>query len=212
MRWALEVAGVRPDAAICDVACGPGADTETLSQERPNARIDAVDLQSHFIAAVRARDLRNVTAHQCDMLELPGQYDFIWCAGAAYIPGVERALTSWAGALRPGGAIAFSEPCHPGETLSKVAREFWGASYTPASLAGIEKRIDDAGFRTLAQRWVIGAPWAAYYDPMQSRIDHLRQAADKGLTEILDAEQRDIDRWKQAPNEIAYSLHVVVPK
>ena len=48
VRWALSVTG--PAARVCDVACGPGADTVVLAEALPDARIDAMDAQAHFVA------------------------------------------------------------------------------------------------------------------------------------------------------------------
>ena len=40
-----------------------------------------------------------------------GPFDLIWCAGAVYFEGITECLQAWAPALKPGGAVAFSEVC-----------------------------------------------------------------------------------------------------
>ena len=43
VHWALYTAAVPEEARICDLACGPGADTRTLAKARPHARITGID-------------------------------------------------------------------------------------------------------------------------------------------------------------------------
>lgn len=214
--WALEVADVSEDARICDAACGPGADTMTLAEARPSARIDAVDKMPHFIEAAQTRCAghgRRVTFHNRSYTDLPGNYDFIWCAGAMYFEGFENLLSTWRHRLLPGGRIAFSEPVWVSEPPSPEAQAFWSTEGQPLEgLPSLNRRLGKAGWRTLGQRWLIDAPWEAYYTPMQARLDMLRASdPSDAVTTAIDEHQAEIDAWRAARSEIAYMLFVVAP-
>jgi trans-aconitate methyltransferase len=213
VRWALSVTG--PVAHVCDVACGPGADTDVLAGALPKARIDALDKQAHFVAAAQARCAAfgdRVRIRQGDMAALDGSYDLIWCAGALYFLGVSEGLRAWRSALTGAGYVAFSEPVWVDKAPPLEAREFWVEYPAITDRAGIEARVAAAGYKVLDVRRVIGDGWADYFDPMAARIATLRPGADVGLSEVLDQEARDIALWRAAPDHIAYDLFVVTPR
>jgi len=213
--WALDQVGLPPNARVVDAACGPGADLETLAKALPDAQIEGIDQVSHFVTAAQARVAAHhprVSARHGDMATLQGPYDLIWCAGALYLLGVTEGLRLWRPALSSGGAVAFSEPVMLSRTLSETAQKFWAEYPSITDMDGIAARVAQAGYRTCAKRVICGAAWAAYYDPMQVRIDALRgQAQTADLTEALDEAQQEIDLWRTAPDEIAYALLIVAP-
>lgn len=215
VHWALSVAGIGGAARVCDAACGPGADTVTLAQALPQASIDAVDMQAHFVQAARERMAgfgQRVQVRQGDMTSISGPYDLIWCAGALYFPGVTEGLRLWRGALAPGGRVAFSEPVLLGDAPSDVARAFWAGYPAITGLDGIGARVTAAGFRVMAHRMIVGAAWAEYFGPMRDRIAVLRQQApEPALAEALDENAKEIAQWEAVPDEIAYALMVVEP-
>ncbi len=213
VRWALSVTG--PAARVCDVACGPGADTVVLAEALPDARIDAMDAQAHFVAEAQRRCAEygdRVQVFQGDMATLDGPYDLIWCAGALYFLGVTEGLRGWRPALAAGGRVAFSEPVWVDENPVQEARDFWADYPAITDRAGIEARVVKAGFDVLAVRRIIGDSWANYFEPMRARIAALRPDADAELAEVLDQEAREIALWSAAPDHIAYDLFVVAPK
>lgn len=214
--WALDTAQTPENARILDAACGPGADTITLAEARPKARIDAIDLHAPFAKATRAvieRFSPRVQANTGDYSDLTGQYDLIWCAGAAYFKGIEAVLLGWRAHLVPGGAVAFSEPAWVGKTPGDTSRAFWEEYRAITDLPDLRARIDRAGWEVHGQRWIIGPAWAAYYEPMEARIADLgRDTSDPVLQGVLAEGAREIALWRAAPDEIAYMLFVVRPK
>ncbi len=215
VAWALGQVDLLAKARVCDAGCGPGADTVTLAELMPEARIDAVDKFAHFVDEAQQRVRRfgpRVQVRQGDMAALGAPYDLIWCAGALYFLGVTEGLLTWRTALAPGGTIVFSEPCLPDGPVSPAVRDFWAEYPQATDLAGIESRVTAAGFEVIATRQIVGAPWEAYYTPMQAKIDVLRAQADPALTEVLDECQREIDLWRAASDQVAYALLVVRPK
>lgn len=210
VHWALAL--IPPPARVAEVACGPGADLVALAEALPAARIEGSDITPHFVAAAQdatARFGARVTVRQGDLREVAGPVDLIWCAGAAYVVGLEAALAAWRPALAPGGAVAVSEPVLP-EGTGTVAASFWDG-FPVGDAASVTARICAAGFRPLHSRLVIGAAWEAYYAPMEVRIARLRPGASAELTAVLDDGAREARLWRQAPDEIAYLLTLAAP-
>jgi trans-aconitate methyltransferase len=213
--WALDRTGLRGAVEICDAGCGPGADLETLAETLPQARLAGIEAQAGFVQEAAARCGRfgtRVSVRQGDMAQPGGPFDLIWSAGALYFLGVTEGLKQWRTALKPGGWVAFSEPVLlPGPRPEAVA-EFWEEYPAITDLGGIIARVQAAGYRVHDHRVVIGAPWAAYYDPLRARITDLR-AADPSpdLSSVLDENAREIASWEAARDHIAYALLLVQP-
>ncbi len=212
VAWAAEIAGLAPDAAILDAGCGTGGDIEALLDAAPHGTVTAIDQEGSFIRAVRqdwAADDR-VWAEVGDMSDLKGEYDLIWSAGAVYFLGVTQALAAWRDALRPGGAVAFSHPCHFTATPSQQARGFW-EGFETTDAAGIDAQVRDAGYRTRATRKVANAGWETYYLGLGARAKQLRPGADAEMTKVLDAAEAEIAAWRAVKDETGYLISVVKP-
>jgi len=216
VHWALDQLGLTGAPDVLDAACGPGADLETLARALPDARITGMEQVPHFVDAARARIAPfgpRVTAKEADMSALDQTYDLIWCAGALYFLGVTQGLRGWRAALNPGGAVAFSEPVLLETPPSAAVTAFWEDYPQITDFAGITALVRAAGYNVQAHRMIVGAPWEAYYTPMQTRIDMLRkQAPEAVLTAALNENQLEMDRWRAAPDQIAYALLIVTPE
>ncbi|MCP5058844.1 MAG: class I SAM-dependent methyltransferase [bacterium] len=214
VAWAAGVVGLAPDAAICDAGCGPGADIEALLAAAPQGHVTAIEGHAPFVDDLRLRwgDHPRVTSRVGDMSRLQGPFDLIWCAGALYFLGVTEGLTAWTGALAPGGAVAFSEPCWFTATPSDAALAFWAEYPGVTDAEGIDARVRAAGYETLATRRVSDAGWEAYYSPMQARIAELRPDADAELRAELDLNVEEIAGWRATRAESGYLLSVVRPR
>ncbi len=223
VAWAAEIAGLRPDARICDAACGPGADIPALLFAAPEARLTGFDLHAPFVsdAATRfGRDDRvsirqgRLISKQGDDLPDPrdlGPFDLIWCAGAAYISGVTKCLTHWRGALADGGVIAFSDAVFLTDTPSDVVRKNWADYPDMTDRAGIQARIRAAGYDPIASRMLSNAAWEGYYGPMERRISALRPCADAPLAAVLDEAEAEAQTWRKHRDEFGYLLTVARP-
>ena len=211
--WAVKRVGVAQDGAICDVACGSGADIAQLLAACPKGHVTALDKQAHFIneAKLRVGDERRVTLRVGDMAKIGGPYDFIWCAGAVYFLGIAEALKLWKPALSAGGLIAFSEPCWWVQTPSPLAREQWAQYGAMSDEAGIAARVQAGGFETIATRRLDRRAWDGYYASLQARIDLLRADADQHLNTVLDESEAEIAVWQAHGDEFGYLLSVVRP-
>ena len=181
---ALELARPLPQAArVLDIGCGPGMQTLDLAELLPGAAITAIDNHPPFVAEANrhaaARGLSNrVTAQVGDMTALdfpPASFDLLWCEGAAYIMGVERALGTWRPLLRPGGRLALSEAIWLRDDPPEAVRRFWAEDY-PAmgDVQSCRDLVRRCGYELLGD-FVLpeDAWWDDYYTPMLARIEEL---------------------------------------
>lgn len=213
VAWAAQIANLRPDARIADVACGPGGDVGALLDAAPDGHVTALDKTAHFVGAVRdtwGQDSR-VTALRADMAAIANTYDMIWCAGAVYFLGVVPALTQWRKSLRKAGTIAFSEPSLFTDTPAQSTLEFWGDYPHITNADGIAAQVRDAGYKTLATGKLSDAAWEAYYTPLEARIETLKGQSDPALSAVIEETQQEIAGWRKARAETGYLLSVVTP-
>jgi SAM-dependent methyltransferase len=207
LRWALEVAGTPPDATVLDAGCGTGADLPVLSAAVPAGRVVAVDSAPAFIDRVRAR-FPGIDAHAGDMANPPGgPFDLIWSAGAVYHLGVAPALSGWVRHLRPAGRVAFSDLCWRSPAPPEAARAFFAAEGVhPTDAAGLEAQVAQAGWRVLGARWLGRAGWAAYYEPLERRLDGF-----SGNPNLIAAFRSEIALWRAHGRSYDYRVLVTAP-
>jgi len=213
VAWAVDVAGAGASARVCDVGCGPGDDFAALRAAMPQAEICGIDTHARFVEAANRRhvDDPKMQAEIYDMGALPDHprapFDGIWSAGALYFLGLEQGPRRMAQALRPGGWLAFSEPCFFTESPSQAAQDMWDG-YPTKEAGAIAKALEDQGFEVLGQRPVPDIAWEAYYQPMEARIAELRPSADAALTEMLDLCAQEAATWRGLRHETGYLLSV----
>ncbi len=210
--WALDLAALPEGAAICDAAAGPGADVPALLTV-PGARVLAFDKTAQFVTQMRDRFAfsKAVTVSEGDLAgiaDLPGApFDMIWCAGALYFLGLEDGLQVMRKALKPGGALAFSEPCYFVDDPGQAAQDFW-EGYPTRDAGGITAAVSAAGFEVLGARPVSDEGWEAYYRPVEARIAAMRAGADAPLTKMLDLCAQEARDWRAVKSETGYLLTV----
>lgn len=212
VAWALDLAGLPEGASICDAGAGPGGDVAALLAQ-PGARVLAFDATEAFVRQMRARFAGNdavtvCTADMAGIAALPqAPFDMIWCAGALYFLGLEPGLRVMREALKPGGVLAFSEPCFFAERPDTAARAFW-EGYPTRDTDGILSAVSAAGFEVLGSRKVPDAGWEAYYRPMEARIAGLRPGADARLSAMLDLCAAEAVAWRKVKDQTGYLLTV----
>jgi len=212
VHWALDGLEVGREARILDAGCGPGADLETLAEARPMAQIQGIEQIPHLAGEARERlaHFTNVEVVTGDMSALSGFYDFIWSAGAIYFLGVTEGLKLWRQSLALGGAIAFSEPVLEVDA-PQAAKAFWADYPQITDYAGLQARVEAAGFEVVDHRALSTAAWAAYYMPLAARVARLRAGAGVELEPVLAEAEREITLWRAAPDHVRYELMLVRP-
>lgn len=211
--WALGRLGLSGPLQVCDAGCGTGADSVTLARALPEAQVEGLDAVPAFIEAGQARvaDLPNAALRVGDMGALTGPYDLIWSAGAIYFLGVTEGLRAWRAALAPGGVVAFSQGVFLGGDEPQAVRDFWAPEPALTDREGLRAQVAEAGYEILDTRLLIGAPWEAYYGSVTREIAALRPGASPAMAEVLDASEREVALWRQAPDRIAYELVLARP-
>lgn len=211
--------GLPPDARLLDVGCGPGMQTVALARAI-GGRITAVDLLPEYLAELRTRAARagvgsRIAALVGDMQALPfaaGSFDLVWCEGAAYIAGFERALAAWRNLLRPGGSLAVTELVWLRPHPPAVLAEFWEAEY-PA-MVGVEARLTAlraAGYHPTGHFTLPDAAWwEHYYTPLAAKLPGLREryTGDRAALGIVAATEREIDMRRRFPDWYGYEFFV----
>lgn len=206
------LAGLAPDGVVLDAGCGRGADIPALLAAVPQGRVVAVDLAEPFIAHVRAT-WPGVEAHAADMLAPPGgPFDLIWSGGAVYGPGVAACLDAWRGHLAAGGRVAFTDCCWTTPDPSPAARAFWAMEYPGmADVGALDAVIARAGYRVVHAEWLPPGAWAAYYRPVEARMDALAGDADPEMQAVIDVFRAEIALWRAHGADYGYRLSVVQP-
>lgn len=105
----LEWLGVGADAALVDLACGPGNTTRRLAVGVPDGEVIGLDLSVPMLtqAVQRTPDTANIGFARVDVHHLPvptGSVDGVHCAAALYLlEHPETAVAEFRRILRPGG-------------------------------------------------------------------------------------------------------------
>ncbi len=216
---ALALTGLSGRLAVLDIGCGPGPSSLVLLEALPEARVTGVDDHAPFIEAARARVAAaghgpRFAAVEADMAALPfeaGSFDLLWCEGAVYIMGVERALGLWRPLLRPGGRIAFTEAVWLVSAPHPEAQAVWAEYPEMTDVAGTQARIARAGWRNLGWFMVSEAAWENYFGPLGARVAALAPVHGAGAPALAEA-AREIALRRSHGDEYGYAFFVAEPK
>jgi SAM-dependent methyltransferase len=182
--------------------------------------ITAVDVSLEYLDELEERSraahvtdrIRIVAADMNRLPFVPASFDAIWSEGAAYIMGLERALTAWKQFLRPSGFIAVTELVWLRADPPAEVAEFFSDAY-PA-MADVEQILrivqrrgyDVLGHFTLPDR----AWWTDYYAPLESKLPHLfrKYGGDEEALAIVEAARREIEVRRSYPQSYGYEFFV----
>ena len=213
---ALDLAGPLPqNPQILEVGCGEGT-VAILLAEATGGTVTALDLYPHLLETlrIRARDRGledRILPVQGDMAALPfpdRSFDLLWCEGAAYILGVDRALKEWRRVLRPGGRIALSDAVWTQDPPPEEAKAFWGREYpgmrTREDLLDLFRSEGYAALEAFDQPdedW-----WEDFYAPLEQRLPPLRERyrEEPEALEMLADIQGEIDLRRRWPGAYGY--------
>ena len=218
---ALRLCGELPEEpTILDLGCGVGAQTLHLA-ELTSGSIIAVDSHAPNIerlnAALVERGLTDrVQAVAGDMAELghpPESFDLIWSEGALYNIGIENALRTCRGLLRPSGYLAFTDAVWRKENPPSEVKAGFDLDYPAMGWAeDIEAVIAKCGFEQIGRFTLPDeAWWDDFYTPMQGRIEELREtyAQDPEALAILDELAQEPELHRQHSDYYAYEFFVL---
>ena len=215
---------------ILDVGCGPGLQTQHLLDELIGQVSDstdkalelvAVDLHPPYIDLVNQwaglYPAGTVTAYCANMKGLrmnevftQQPFDLIWCEGAAYFMGVSEALKHWRSLLGDPGYVAFSECVFLREDLPEAVRRHWAEYPAMTNVEGVANWVREAGFQLLEHFVLPPEAWWAYYDPLQARVNALRDKyrSDPDGAMVLVEGQNEIDVYREYSGYFGYAFFV----
>lgn len=208
-----------PDSPqILDVGCGPGAQTLVLARIS-EGQITALDNHAPYLETLQESadkfDLGYlVRTMQGDMNAMPfddASFDLIWCEGAAYIVGFERALREWKRFLKPKGYIALTELCWLKPNPPEEIAAFWGQGY-PA-MKGVEESmlsVETCGYRRIDSFVLPERAWQNYYVPLEKRIIQLmaKYADSEEKMALLAGEKKEIEMRRQYAEWYGYVFFI----
>jgi len=209
-------------ADVLDIACGPGEQTVHLAQLLPAARIQAVDYHRPFVEEASRRVATAGAGHRvkvsvADMRALPfetGQFDLIWCEGAAYNMGLTNALTQWRSLLRSDGKLAFTEAVWLRDDPPDELHDWWMAGYPDMGSANASlELVSRCGYRLLGS-FVLPdhAWWERYYHPMEDRLTILEEKynGDPEAMAVLEDCRLEIDYYRRYSDCYGYLFVVAI--
>ncbi len=212
-RTLLDLAApLTPSPRALDVGCGPGRASLVLAGA--GARVTAVDLHEPFLhrtrAAAAGAGLR-VAVERASMTALPhpdDTFDLLWCEGAAYLMGVDRALRAWRRLLRPDGALVLTDAVWTTADPSGEARAFWAQYPDMRDEAALVTGARAAGYDVLATHLLPDADWTdEYHRPLAAAVEAVVGALpdpDPATAEVLAEARREIDVRQAHRTEFGY--------
>ena len=128
----------------------------------------------------------------------PASFDLIWCEGAAYIMGVERAVKAWRPLLKPGGRLALSDAAWLHSDPPEAVLRSWDEYPEMTNIAGCRERVRAGGCELLGDFVLPEEAWWDYYRPQQKHLAELvERYAGNPVAEALLAEfQSEIDNYR----------------
>jgi SAM-dependent methyltransferase len=129
-------AGIGPGQRVLDLGSGVG-DVAMLAARLvgPSGEVVGVERDTHSIARARARvaeaGLRNVSFTESDVNQIANDKPFDAAIGRfilEFLPDPLAALRSVSRLVRPGGVLAFHEPCYAPFLLLSAHLPLWSAS------------------------------------------------------------------------------------
>lgn len=200
---------------IIDIGCGKGFSTRLLAQHT-QAKIVAVDNEQSALDELGERlaeqELNaHVTLSCASMTELPfapKSFDCIWSEAAAYIMGVEQALTQWRKLLTDSGFMVVSDLVWLTEKPSQETIAFWEGEYP--DMQTTEKRlaqIRQAGFEVIDHFTLSDQAWHDYYQPLKARVAELKPSMPDSAA--LDDIAHEIMIYERYLGEFGYQMFIL---
>ena len=219
-KRAVDGCAVLPDEpAVLELGCGSGGATLNLAR-CTGGTILATEVYGPYLdrLAQRAREAgldHRITPRKMDMGAIeaaPESFDLIWCEGAAYIMGVDKALEYWRGFLRPGGCLVFSDAVWLTDDVPDEVRAFWATGY-PAMRTAADNvaAAQGLGYASLDHFTIDTTCWDAFYGDVERRLAEVEDifGHDPDGRAIIDATHEEIRLYRKYPGLYGYEMHVL---
>ncbi|WP_328824572.1 MerR family transcriptional regulator [Thalassotalea algicola] len=203
---------------VLEIGSGKGLATLVLAKSLA-ANITAIDneqsaldslstlLANKGLASKVTTKCESMTALTCDK----NAFDLIWSEGAAYIMGVESALTSWKNYLHDEGYLVFSDLVYTTTSPNKAAKAFWENEYPDMQTVETRRQqIVACGFDIVNDFALSRQAWNNYYLPLKARVEQLMptMVGSKALQDI----QKEIELCLNFHQEFGYQMFILKKK
>ena len=193
---------------ILDVGCGPGSPTIELAK-LSNGHVIGIDVHQPYLDKLKKKAKEEgiqgrVKALKASMfaMDFPEEsFDIIWAEGSIFIIGFERGLKEWKQFLKPRGFlvvhdVTWLEPNPPKKIYDYFKKVYPAIKTIEENL----KMIPKCGYKIIGyfplpeDAW-----WEEYYNPLEERIQALRQKyrGDSQALSVLESEQQEIEMYRK---------------
>lgn len=210
--------GLPDKPEILELGCGSGGATIPLAQISGGV-VTATEVHQPFLDKLNERIREagltdRVTARRMDMGDVkaePESLDLIWCEGAAYILGVDKALQYWKQFLKPGGCLCLTDAVWLTDDIPLEVREYWAKGYPAMRTAkGNIEAGQAAGYSALGNFTIDTVCWDAFYNDVERRMDEIEpvHGHDPEGRIIIDMARTEIRQYREYPGLYGYEFHV----
>lgn len=220
-KRALDLCTLPENPKILELGCGTGGATIPLAQLSGGV-ITATDVHRKYLDRLmqRAREAGvadRVEALVMDMADVQAErefFDAVWCEGAAYIMGVDRALSSWRQFIRPGGYLCFSDAVWVTSPVDapRDLRDHWAREYPAMRTAEENNRAAEAaGYGVLGDFLIDKTCWEDFYTDVEKRlatVEPMYGKVPEGRT-VINATRLEIDIYRHYFGAYGFSFHIL---
>jgi DNA-binding transcriptional MerR regulator/SAM-dependent methyltransferase len=212
--------GLPDKPEILELGCGSGGATIPLARIS-GGTVTATEVYRPFLDALVTRAKAagvadRVIAAVMDMGDIraePESFDLLWCEGAAYILGVDKALAQWKPFLKPGGCLCITDAVWliDRDAAPDELREFWARGYPAMRTAEANNAAArEAGYEVLGDFTIDEACWDDFYGDVDKRLDDIEPVygGDPDGRAIIDMTRHEIDLHRRHPGTYGYQFHV----
>jgi hypothetical protein len=126
--------------------------------------------------------------------------------------GFPEALAAWKPLLRPGGALAVSEPVWLKADCPEMVRACWAEYPRMVDVDAVRASARAAGYRIVGDFVLSEAAWwTNYYGPLEASLNAVatRHAGDPVAQAVLDDIRLEIDCYRRHPDCYGYLFLVL---
>ncbi|WP_064608273.1 MerR family transcriptional regulator [Photobacterium sp. J15] len=201
--------------AVLEIGCGQGIATTVLAKHS-SAHITALDNHENSLSRLMDRAKKQglaerVTTVCASMTDMPFEaesFDLIWSECSAYIMGVANALKQWRSLLTSNGILVLSDLVWSTDSPSEDALSFWQKEYPDmTSVKERTKQAKEGGYEVLDSFALSEDAWAAYYEPLQSRVNELK--SEMPHSDALHDLEAELDIYHRRLSEFDYQMFIL---
>jgi SAM-dependent methyltransferase len=203
---------------VLDIGCGSGMQTLVLAEEL-KTKIVALDNHRPLLDALNLSAKQaglDIETRELSMVEMPfaqESFDLLWAEGSIFIIGLEQGLQDFAGYLKPGGYLAFTELCWFVDDPPDEVKAFFAAVCPDMkSVPDVCRLAADSGYRIIDHFNLPDcAWWDDYYTPMLARLKELT-THNAGIAEAAEVYARleaEIDMFRRNSACYGYTFFVL---